>query len=221
MSQVDVVAAAAPATPAVVPDSASRAEKHATPPMSAQDREGSVKARSCVVCRTRKVRCDKRSPCSNCRRANIDCVFPSADRPPRWARRLERLSANATAITNIAATPPDADMGVDKVLDRLRNIERVVSELSGQLQQARAAATSPLNTPATSNPNRNVEQPRDPSPATHSGNVHKDFGRLVSQDASRRRYVSSGFWSRIDDEVSRSVALTPLSSLERLANVLL
>ncbi|KAK1837621.1 fungal specific transcription factor domain-containing protein, partial [Colletotrichum chrysophilum] len=33
--------------------------------------------RSCVTCRRRKVRCDKQMPCSNCRRAVIQCIFPA------------------------------------------------------------------------------------------------------------------------------------------------
>ncbi|KAJ1329919.1 RNA polymerase II-specific transcription factor-like protein [Microdochium nivale] len=40
------------------------------------------KSRSCAVCRSRKVRCDKLSPCTNCRRAGIACVVPQPDRLP-------------------------------------------------------------------------------------------------------------------------------------------
>ncbi|KAH6976630.1 hypothetical protein EDB80DRAFT_739926 [Ilyonectria destructans] len=77
----------------LAPGSAAEAEKSANP----------AKLRSCVVCRSRKVRCDKLSPYSNCRRANIPCVVPSNDRPPRWARRLERVANNAA----VESSPPD------------------------------------------------------------------------------------------------------------------
>jgi hypothetical protein len=173
------------------------------------------KLRSCVVCRNRKVRCDKQSPCSNCRRANMACVFPSTDRPPRWARRLERLTNNAAASN--APAPQDADPGVGKVMDRLRNLENLVKELSGQLEQAHAAASSAgggssgVNCPGNSTQDRDAEHQRDTSPATNTNSVQKQFGRLVLQDASRSRYVSSGFWSRVNDEVSRPVVVTPSS----------
>ncbi len=39
------------------------------------------KKRNCVICRRRKVRCDNLSPCTTCRRAQVDCVVPST-KPP-------------------------------------------------------------------------------------------------------------------------------------------
>ena len=194
-------------------------EKNASSPTSARTSSSAPapasKLRSCVVCRSRKVRCDKQSPCSNCYRANMLCVFPSIDRPPRWARRLERLTNNATASN--APAQQDADPSVDKVMDRLRSLENLVKELSGQLEQTQAAASSTgtssfaLNSPGTSTLDRSVEQQRDISPATSTGSVQKQFGRLIHQDASRSRYVSSGFWSRINDEVGWPV-IVALSS---------
>lgn len=83
------------------------------------------KPRSCFVCRRRKVRCDKTSPCSNCRRANIPCLVPSstADRPPRWARRLEL-----------------ADNDGDKpAIERLAALECLVRDLRAQLAQQKDA----------------------------------------------------------------------------------
>jgi Fungal Zn(2)-Cys(6) binuclear cluster domain len=188
--------------------SASGAENHASLPSSSPSAAPALvpKLRSCVVCRSRKVRCDKRSPCSNCRRANIACVLPSTDRPPRWARRL-----NQHAATESIPAPRDADLGVDKVMDRLRHLENLVKELSGQLEQARAAtalATSSDNSgslgsqlPGNSILNHEEENGREHQVDT--GDVHKQFGRLVLQSASSSRYVSSGFWSRVDDEVGR------------------
>lgn len=198
--------------------SASSPEKHANP--SASERNPSSasvapKGRSCVVCRNRKVRCDKQSPCSNCRRANIPCVFSSTERPPRWARRLERLTNNVPASS--ASAPPDTDPGVEKVMERLLNLENLVQELRSQLEQTHAAASSAgggsseVNSPGSSYQFHDGEQLRDQSPATDTSSVRKQFGRLVFQDASHSRYVSSAFWSRVDDEVKCPV-LTNASS---------
>jgi hypothetical protein len=44
---------------------------------------------SCLLCKTRKVKCDRVSPCSNCRRAGADCVF-RAPAPPRRKKRSEK-----------------------------------------------------------------------------------------------------------------------------------
>ncbi|KAL9618378.1 MAG: hypothetical protein Q9160_006886 [Pyrenula sp. 1 TL-2023] len=195
--------------------SASSTEKHAS--SSAFDRTPSSapvapKLRSCVVCRNRKVRCDKQSPCSNCRRAKIPCVFSSTERPPRWARRLDRLTNNVPS-TN-APGPPDADPGVEKVMERLLNLENLVQELRHQLEQTHASASSTgggsseVNSPESSiqvhdgeQLREHGEQLREQSPATDTSSVRKQFGRLVFQDASHSRYISSGFWSRVDDEL--------------------
>ncbi|CAG8898804.1 unnamed protein product [Penicillium egyptiacum] len=46
---------------------------------------------ACVVCHNRKVKCDKkdpRTPCSNCARANVECIY-RAPPPPRRKRNRE------------------------------------------------------------------------------------------------------------------------------------
>lgn len=158
---------------------------------------GGVKLRSCATCRTRKVRCDKLSPCSNCRRANIPCVLPSVDKIPRWARRLERVA-------NSAKAAKEADPNVNQVMERLRTLEGLVKELSSQLEQANAASArgSPAaNSPDNSNQDLNPDRKADTSPATNVSSINSQFGRLVLGDAGQSRYVSSGFWSRVNDEV--------------------
>ncbi|KAJ5999024.1 hypothetical protein N7451_006834 [Penicillium sp. IBT 35674x] len=168
--------------------SAQEAEKRASSPVS-KDRNKAAPARapnprSCVICRSRKVRCDKLSPCSNCRRGNIACVYPSGDRPPRWARRLER------PVTG-------------EVMERLHHLEGLVKELTGQLEQAHAAAKSSAassNSPGSSTHDNEVGLQGITSLAGQ-GSVSNRFGRLALNDANRSRYVGSGFWSWVNDEI--------------------
>ncbi|KAJ5116335.1 hypothetical protein N7456_000683 [Penicillium angulare] len=169
--------------------SASEAEKRASSPSSQNKAHAgaparAVKPRSCVICRSRKVRCDKLSPCSNCRRANIACIYPSADRPPRWARRLER------PVTG-------------EVMERLHHLEGLVKDLTGQLEQAHAAnrsAAGSSNSPGSSTHDHDGGYQGNMHSAG-SGNVQNKFGRLVLNDASKSRYVGSGFWSWVNDEL--------------------
>ena len=94
-------------------------------------------------------------------------------------------------------------------MQRLRNLEGLVKELSGQLEQANAAANSAtggssgVNSPGNSSHDRDTDNLTDTSPNATAGNVQKQFGRLVLQGTNRSRYVSSGFWSRVNDEVRR------------------
>jgi hypothetical protein len=174
----------------------------ALPPEKNARGTSTAKIRSCVVCRSRKVRCDKLSPCSNCRRANIPCVVPSNDRPPRWARRLERIAKDGQGGTG---TGEGADkLGNDQVMDRLRTLEGLVKELSGQLEVANAAASRGGSSDAASPPDT-TRDAASPSSTSTTSDVQKHFGRMVLKDTNQGRYVASGFWSRISDEVGRPI----------------
>lgn len=200
--------------------SASSPEKVATSPTSTG--VAAPKLRSCVVCRSRKVRCNRQSPCSHCRRANIPCVYPSTDGPPRWARRLERLASNAAA--SAAPSPQSNEPDVGKVMERLRTLERLVRELSSQLEQAQIAARSADQTSAADSlppdltSNSQVHPREHPAPASDGVGINEQFGRMVLQDSNRSRYVSSSFWSRIDEEVSLTAVLSISTSMSLLAD---
>jgi hypothetical protein len=168
-------------------ESASVSEKNASSPASERGSSSrnpiAVQPRSCAVCRARKVRCDKRSPCSTCRRANIACVYPTANRAPRWARRFEAGSGATGAVPGTASNIPafeDDEEYLNRVMGRLQNLEDLVHELRGQLKQKHPAGSSSED---------------------GLSNVQTQFGRLVLHDASGSRYVSGGFWARVNDEV--------------------
>lgn len=198
MSDIPAVRVSMAATPS---------EKDASTPASlaTSSPAPSQKLRSCITCRHRKVRCDKQSPCSNCRRANISCVFPPTDRPPRWARRFERFS-------NSAATSQRSDPTDEQVMERVKSLEGLVKELRAQLEQATAGTRSArsnsfgsINTHLSSNSDHNTSHHDDASRPTTD--LQKKFGRLVHHDGGRSRYISSGFWSRVNDEVSLLASL--------------
>jgi hypothetical protein len=65
--------------------------------------------RSCLPCHQRKIRCNKRLPCSNCVRIDVSCSYPGTEpsgrRPPRTsiaevATRVARLERTITAMSN-------------------------------------------------------------------------------------------------------------------------
>ncbi|PYH41783.1 Zn(II)2Cys6 transcription factor [Aspergillus saccharolyticus JOP 1030-1] len=161
-----------------------------------------AKPRSCLVCRQRKVRCDKQSPCSNCRRGKIACISPSTtDLPPRWARRLHPPQcSNPTVSPSV-----HRDMGLDHLMDRVNTLESLVQELKDQLARSPGSERSDQNDLSESHSPtracRNVHA-RESSCRVDTNHVSTQLGRLVLQDANRSRYVSSGFWSRVEDELN-------------------
>ncbi|KAJ5678830.1 hypothetical protein N7462_007074 [Penicillium macrosclerotiorum] len=167
-------------------------------------------SRSCVTCRRRKVRCNKRSPCSNCTKASIECIFPPPGRAPRKSKR-----------------PPDAEL-----LSRLRRLEGVIEHLSGKNNESPAGAgtgstssTSPVQAPPTfpilpSVPSENANASKTtstiaPEKEDQDGGCpfenadpknlapkkfENEFGRLVI-DEGRSRYVSNRLWASLGDEI--------------------
>ncbi|PSR97230.1 fungal-specific transcription factor domain-domain-containing protein [Coniella lustricola] len=187
--------------------------------------------RSCVTCRRRKVRCDKHMPCSNCRRAQIPCIFPAPGRAPRRPRPKD---------PNAPPKQPSSEREIE-LMKRLRKLEGIVEELSGQIE----VETARHNSSTGNSPEGNVHHVSDThtpgsihrvdradsilpgsshgqgSPLAHSDgrpspfnfgtgpgsrlqrtdSMNNKFGRLVVNDHGKTRYVSSVFWSKITDEL--------------------
>ncbi|KAI1497968.1 fungal-specific transcription factor domain-containing protein [Biscogniauxia marginata] len=176
--------------------------------------------RSCVTCRRRKVRCDKHMPCGNCRKAQIQCVFPAPGRAPRRPR-----------VKDPNAPPKQTSEREIELMKRLRKLEGIVEDLSGQIEieTARHGGSSGGESPEAAVESiqererrkqtaaiysENIASGYPPLPSrkftgdstystvkSPSGEVNKDFGRLVLNEKGKTRYVSSSFWSKINDEV--------------------
>lgn len=130
---------------------------------------------------------------------------------------MERVAHTAAASALASAPVPSessapAGSGAEhqQVLDRLRTLEGLVHELSNQLQQTqqtpqtadRSVPRAGSVIPTTEASPQELPHLRDSaSPSSSAGSMPRDFGRLVLQDPHRSRYISSGFWSRVNDEV--------------------
>lgn len=154
--------------------------------------DSSLNPRSCVTCRRRKVRCNKREPCSNCVKAGIECVFPGPGRAPRKQRR-----------------PPDVE-----VLSRLRRLEGVVESLGGtEAIEKLIAARLTADSQANSNDNNNTSESfRAPDLENKSGRtvwnidstlkneVQHELGRLVIDD-TKSMYMSDRLYTSLGNQV--------------------
>ena len=151
--------------------------------------------RSCVTCRRRKVKCDKKQPCSNCARAKIECVFPGPGRAPRKSRK-----------------PPDGEL-----MERLRRLEGVVQSLNAQVEEheqqdaerekiveAGAGAGACPNGSGGGDaacPNGTDKEGANVSVDNSVEGLETRFGRLVV-DQGRSRYINNSFWESLNNEVS-------------------
>jgi hypothetical protein len=89
---------------------------------------------TCETCSQRKVKCDKRHPCSNCHRSGIQCVSVERKRLPRGRHKLYKEGlhkSNGIDLTDSRSRiePP--------VRDPARNSPRNISESSTSLVSAK------------------------------------------------------------------------------------
>jgi hypothetical protein len=61
---------------------------------------------SCVVCHNRKVKCDRQDPCSNCAKADVECIY-RAPLPPRRRKRDETGSVSQGRGKSLRRMEPD------------------------------------------------------------------------------------------------------------------
>ncbi|KAI1084599.1 hypothetical protein F5B20DRAFT_522290 [Whalleya microplaca] len=157
--------------------------------------------RSCLVCRKRKIKCDKQHPCENCAKAKVECVFPP---PGRASRRHDS---------------PDPEL-----VNRVRRLESVLSTLSSHLGEdtirrvIQHSAGGPGKTTTVEQPtppytivaaistqySTNEHQPQGPSPQPQQGS---DTGRLV-KEGGKDRYLGDSFWTSLQLEVETEDAST-------------
>ncbi|KZF24426.1 hypothetical protein L228DRAFT_266766 [Xylona heveae TC161] len=154
-----------------------------------------INIRSCITCRKRKVKCDKRQPCSNCTKQHIPCIFPSPGRAPRRPRH-----------------PPHGEL-----LARLRRLEGVVQtmggaqpEVNGKTEEKQDDEKSPLKSETgvdIANPELDeltlpkIYRIPGLKPENSTAGVEREFGRLMIIEDGRSQYVSNSFWANLNDEV--------------------
>jgi hypothetical protein len=127
-----------------------------------------LNARSCVTCRRRKVKCDKSNPCSNCTKAGSPCVFPAPGRAPRRPRQGGKVVSEREA----------------ELLKRLRRLEGVVEELSGQVE-VEAVKHSP-SSDNSSSVHKDTESGGDAS--NHKGATVRVVG-MDEGSGNRRQWI--------------------------------
>ena len=117
---------------------------------------------SCVLCQRRKVKCDRRDPCSNCVKHQVQCVF-RAPAPPRRRRKhspdksLEaRLKRAEDLLEGYGVKPQDLEPTQDSH-DAQRPLESAASLQGGLSERNAKDYQSPASSregPATSKPKK-------------------------------------------------------------------
>lgn len=138
---------------------------------------------SCVHCRRRKVRCDKKIPCDNCVRLGFKCELAPRKRAPRRSRK---------------GTHGESEREVELV-QRLNTLEGMVKKLGGQLKTDTSLQDMDAG---LSDIAKNASLKHGSGIGKHSEDrLEKDFGILMLNDEGQSRYVSRNFFARLNEEV--------------------
>lgn len=131
---------------------------------------------SCTHCRQRKIKCDKKYPCSPCSRSNLNCVFPERARHPK------KKSASSKA-TN------------DELMRRLGRMEELIGKMKTEgrdvngkklVEDGSTRSTSPDTSISRRTSEARSPSSNDPEPAEDGMN----------------RFIGTYFWRSLSTEVS-------------------
>jgi hypothetical protein len=157
---------------------------------------------SCVICRRRKVRCDRNTPCSNCVKAKCNCNYPSPGRRVRRKAKADSARHDRTSQS--------------RLLDKVRRLEGIVKDLTEQAIEAPQGSPAGCNlvsdSPQVLQQNPGAEELSPVSSLSNdagsvSSTVYErpdkvgDPGLLVSSNRGKL-YVSGDFWTTLCREVS-------------------
>jgi len=142
---------------------------------------------SCLLCRKKKRKCNRTSPCLNCRNVGAECVFT-----PRRPSTRQKTSVGA--------------------MQRLRNLEDLIGRLRSELESKSSQPPTGDDEIAEGLAQEDTTQSTRVNPINSSGasvddesELEVELGRLAIGDG-RSRYVASGFWTTLSEEVCQVYA---------------
>ncbi|KAF9885406.1 hypothetical protein FE257_012928 [Aspergillus nanangensis] len=164
----------------------------------------SIVRRACDQCRLRKIRCDKRSPCSNCRSSQIACRSTGAGQKPPETKRRVLISS-------------EYEKKIDLIEERLGGIEEILHDLkshsfkstSGQFLQPTPGSKQMTST-FPSLPAEALDQ-------HESVNAFEGNSSLTAQSAYASKFLESAV-SCSPLQMSTPKMEAALSSLKQIVN---
>ncbi|TVY77944.1 Bikaverin cluster transcription factor bik5 [Fusarium oxysporum f. sp. cubense] len=168
----------------------------------------SLRPQSCFLCRRRKVRCNKESPCSTCRRVQVPCIYP-VGRAPRQTR-IRRHGAQSIAENELAEKVSVLEQMIEKLGDRINGEPTLKSAVSSTPSHtaSQTQTCTPKDSPShSSSPETHCQElsrdnlTSDQGHSLQSHELQHKLGRLVlHEETGSKRYVCDGIWAKLDEE---------------------
>ncbi|CAI7626085.1 unnamed protein product [Penicillium glandicola] len=181
--------------------------------------------RACDQCRLRKIRCDKRTPCSNCRSSSVACRSTGEGQKPSEPRRRVLISNQY-------------EKKIDLIEERLASIENILQELARNTSQLQNSTSKNVReshvapSPQTSTPSqlpfttRNPAKPKGPSylanPTLEQHDSSSGFegsSSLTAHGAYASAFLESAVSQSSPQVLSSPKINAALSSLKQLVGI--
>lgn len=128
--------------------------------------------RSCYGCNTKKIRCDKKKPCSSCTRAGKPCGYPPVGQRKRRAKE--------TIMADMASRIKSLEKSITKVRENEASVSTIlISE---------AANTSPLRT-ATALHSGNLSERSREDVVVQKGSSSQYFNEIILSRVIREVFI--------------------------------
>ncbi|DAA77947.1 TPA_exp: putative C6 transcription factor [Trichophyton benhamiae CBS 112371] len=139
-----------------------------------------LKPYACVLCQQRKVRCDRQSPCSGCRKYEVNCIY----RPPPAPKRRKRRSPEETLLARLRKYEELlVGLGVD--------VSNIDEHKSDSQHAAPEAPGLTYNSGSGSKTDPDGDQEED---------LKNQFGRMIIRDG-KTHLLENSLWVNLSSEI--------------------
>ncbi|OJI88143.1 hypothetical protein ABZX51_009223 [Aspergillus tubingensis] len=166
-----------------------------------------VVRRACDQCRLRKIRCDKRSPCSNCRSSQIICRSTGAGQKPPEPKKRVLISSQY-------------ERKIDLIEERLGNIERTLLELRAHAKgpSEQCHHSTPLSSQLSPSTTTNYTSATATLDQHESTPAFEGNSSLAAHSAYAREFLETAV-SRSALQMSTPKISTALASLKQIVDM--
>lgn len=157
---------------------------------------------SCQVCHKRKVKCDRKQPCSQCQKGGVDCIY-LAPVPPRRRKRvadkdlLARLRRYEDQLKRAGIPVDDETPGSPSegtAMDDVRHSMDTIQDSNGQ-DDSTTIKTQDGYTEINSAPSNRRDQYDQRFGSKATG------GRFITDNTGHSRYLENNLWVTLNDEL--------------------
>ncbi len=160
-----------------------------------------IRLRSCMTCRRRKVKCDRKLPCNNCKRVNFACHFPAPKRPAsqHYGGGEDLIEQLKTIVQKLGRQTNESDIA------RLLESRHSTQHTATTSTDSDAMVITSDDAPSQMQPVQHGDRPSmsvagsstDGLLSPTSDNTNRRNGRMVKEDG-RYRYINDSFWTTVN-----------------------